>query len=305
MASILGSFAGRVRGSIESGDSLTSKATKYAELLLSPGDPREALLIGEAARWTAAVGQDHLMFFTADEMEYLCAVCGLADIAENDGQAGVCAVASALSLVGERALTRLCRFIGRPPLIVPYESDLEEEEVERARDAQSSEKWWSVTQMGLDLVLKLAAELDHPVAGRITACEGFGELASGLLRLSLRKRETSPHGGWTAVCEAAEVALEALLRRGGAEALGREGCAPLRTEAADKGGDGVVPQTLLDMLEAPEAVAPAPKLCGAGCGELGAKTCSRCKAVRYCSRDCQSLAWKNGHKLECGGEVAA
>ena len=28
--------------------------------------------------------------------------------------------------------------------------------------------------------------------------------------------------------------------------------------------------------------------------------CARCKAVRYCSRDCQRAHWKNGHKQECG-----
>ncbi len=28
--------------------------------------------------------------------------------------------------------------------------------------------------------------------------------------------------------------------------------------------------------------------------------CARCEAVYYCSRECQKLAWKRGHKKQCG-----
>jgi hypothetical protein len=31
------------------------------------------------------------------------------------------------------------------------------------------------------------------------------------------------------------------------------------------------------------------------------KKCSRCGAVRYCTRACQVAHWKAGHKRECGG----
>jgi MYND finger len=27
--------------------------------------------------------------------------------------------------------------------------------------------------------------------------------------------------------------------------------------------------------------------------------CSKCRSVRYCSRECQVLHWKKGHKKEC------
>ena len=29
------------------------------------------------------------------------------------------------------------------------------------------------------------------------------------------------------------------------------------------------------------------------------KSCSKCKVARYCTRNCQTLHWKNGHKIEC------
>jgi hypothetical protein len=35
------------------------------------------------------------------------------------------------------------------------------------------------------------------------------------------------------------------------------------------------------------------------CDEEAELTCARCKSVRYCGRACQSLDWKNGHKLRC------
>ncbi|GLJ28235.1 hypothetical protein SUGI_0554660 [Cryptomeria japonica] len=35
------------------------------------------------------------------------------------------------------------------------------------------------------------------------------------------------------------------------------------------------------------------------CGEPGPKRCSRCKAVHYCSSECQTKHWTQGHKLDC------
>jgi hypothetical protein len=35
------------------------------------------------------------------------------------------------------------------------------------------------------------------------------------------------------------------------------------------------------------------------CGEEAKMTCSRCKSVRYCGKNCQQVGWKNGHKLTC------
>lgn len=35
-----------------------------------------------------------------------------------------------------------------------------------------------------------------------------------------------------------------------------------------------------------------------GCDNEGTKTCSRCKIVSYCSRECQKKHWK-AHKMEC------
>eukprot|EP00058_Branchiostoma_floridae_P018915 XP_002604404.1 hypothetical protein BRAFLDRAFT_79292 [Branchiostoma floridae] len=39
--------------------------------------------------------------------------------------------------------------------------------------------------------------------------------------------------------------------------------------------------------------------CVCGCG--GAKACSRCHQVRYCSKEHQVLDWRAGHKAACGG----
>ncbi|KAL0947158.1 hypothetical protein HGRIS_013285 [Hohenbuehelia grisea] len=35
------------------------------------------------------------------------------------------------------------------------------------------------------------------------------------------------------------------------------------------------------------------------CDEDGAQRCTRCKSVEYCGKECQTLHWKNGHKLVC------
>ncbi|OIW03997.1 hypothetical protein TanjilG_30273 [Lupinus angustifolius] len=35
------------------------------------------------------------------------------------------------------------------------------------------------------------------------------------------------------------------------------------------------------------------------CGKKGSKKCSRCKAVRYCSQECQHLDWRSGHQTSC------
>eukprot|EP00037_Helgoeca_nana_P001590 m.27967 g.27967 ORF g.27967 m.27967 type:complete len:176 (+) comp11973_c0_seq1:147-674(+) len=40
--------------------------------------------------------------------------------------------------------------------------------------------------------------------------------------------------------------------------------------------------------------------CANGCGKPGTKRCNGCKAVSYCSVECQRIDWKqNGHKVEC------
>jgi hypothetical protein len=35
------------------------------------------------------------------------------------------------------------------------------------------------------------------------------------------------------------------------------------------------------------------------CNKEAENTCSRCKSVRYCGKPCQSLDWRNGHKMRC------
>ncbi|XP_029125484.1 uncharacterized protein LOC109790354 isoform X2 [Cajanus cajan] len=37
----------------------------------------------------------------------------------------------------------------------------------------------------------------------------------------------------------------------------------------------------------------------ASCGNLSTTRCSRCKAARYCSMECQIIHWRSGHKYEC------
>jgi hypothetical protein len=37
----------------------------------------------------------------------------------------------------------------------------------------------------------------------------------------------------------------------------------------------------------------------AQCGKPGLERCTACKVVYYCSRACQAVAWREGHKLEC------
>jgi hypothetical protein len=40
--------------------------------------------------------------------------------------------------------------------------------------------------------------------------------------------------------------------------------------------------------------------CATGCGKPGTKRCNGCKAVFYCSVECQRIHWKqNGHKAAC------
>ena len=35
-----------------------------------------------------------------------------------------------------------------------------------------------------------------------------------------------------------------------------------------------------------------------GCHNVGSRRCSRCKVARYCSKECQTAAWKQ-HKKQC------
>eukprot|EP00953_Heterococcus_sp_UTEX-ZZ885_P020869 11681-Heterococcus_DN1.PRE.1 len=37
----------------------------------------------------------------------------------------------------------------------------------------------------------------------------------------------------------------------------------------------------------------------AGCSKTAKKWCAQCHAVKYCSRECQLLDWKAGHKAVC------
>ncbi|TKY68549.1 Nuclear-pore anchor [Spatholobus suberectus] len=40
------------------------------------------------------------------------------------------------------------------------------------------------------------------------------------------------------------------------------------------------------------------------CGHPSSKVCSRCKAIKYCSRTCQHFDWRSGHKFKCLVEKA-
>ncbi|KAG2488307.1 hypothetical protein HYH03_013157 [Edaphochlamys debaryana] len=84
---------------------------------------------------------------------------------------------------------------------------------------------------------------------------------------------------------------------------------------ARAGNASMVP--LLWCVELPEAEVAAwlPRSCGlgeacvslAGDGEAGVRlqACAGCRAVHYCSRECQRAAWLAGHKEECAGAAAA
>jgi MYND finger len=51
------------------------------------------------------------------------------------------------------------------------------------------------------------------------------------------------------------------------------------------------------------AAAPPSGRCAHCLREAAAKKCARCKAVRYCSKECQTAAWK-AHKKECKAPAA-
>jgi MYND finger len=51
------------------------------------------------------------------------------------------------------------------------------------------------------------------------------------------------------------------------------------------------------------AAAPPSGRCAHCLREAAAKKCSRCKTVRYCSKECQTAAWK-AHKKECKAPAA-
>ena len=45
-------------------------------------------------------------------------------------------------------------------------------------------------------------------------------------------------------------------------------------------------------------------MCANACGKMakkgeGLKACNRCRSVWYCSRECQTQHWKQGHKSDC------
>lgn len=53
-----------------------------------------------------------------------------------------------------------------------------------------------------------------------------------------------------------------------------------------------------------ESSAPCVETCAATpCSLPGTLVCSRCKAVRYCSKGCQASHWRAGHKTACGEAI--
>ena len=58
-----------------------------------------------------------------------------------------------------------------------------------------------------------------------------------------------------------------------------------------------------------ECVSGASTRCSA-CGKTETKTaklklCNGCRSTKYCSKDCQKRAWKEGHKLACKAIIKA
>ena len=41
------------------------------------------------------------------------------------------------------------------------------------------------------------------------------------------------------------------------------------------------------------------RCCNGVCDGVGNHVCSRCKAVKYCSRECQLVHWNANHRDEC------
>jgi hypothetical protein len=48
-----------------------------------------------------------------------------------------------------------------------------------------------------------------------------------------------------------------------------------------------------------EDLKPKDMCYGDSCDEEAELSCSKCKMVRYCGKECQSWHWKNGHRPRC------
>jgi hypothetical protein len=133
------------------------------------------------------------------------------------------------------------------------------------------------------------------------AAAGAGITNSSSRSSSSRERQNLSSQAQAAKTPAAAAAADVLGGRsagGGSQALSASSASPLSPAAcaADDGGSSCIGTS--------STVKPA-KPCAA-CGELfpKLKVCTRCRAVSYCSKDCQVAHWKAGHKQVCQEQPA-
>lgn len=64
--------------------------------------------------------------------------------------------------------------------------------------------------------------------------------------------------------------------------------------------DTIVKRTMKECKkEMVESVAKCCGFCGRSRGLIALQVCSKCRIVRYCSKDCQRLDWAQNHKVAC------
>lgn len=141
------------------------------------------------------------------------------------------------------------------------------------------------------------------VAEALQSCSGDGELVTFLADFINNVANSCP----SAVLDGAVTALEAAERVHGrdggkpAETL-RKALDSARRHGARKGKSAQQAASSQQQQPVVEPPGGAPcAQCGAHSGADGAplKACSRCRQVRYCSKECQQAAWKGGHKQSC------
>jgi hypothetical protein len=307
---------GKVVGMIPPDLPLQQKVEKYVELLLPEGENEERVLMGEPALWTRP-HYEYLEWFCSRDLEWFSAFCGLGHIC-HDGHVKI--VDDALC-ANPLALKALCTWTYKTPIVAGRKEKVVN--VDDRTKPQKGKGYVNVLSLGPLGLLYMLSGSSQKLKQLLSESKGYAGLIERLAELAIRNDPDFENlNGVAMVClkfllqSVPDKTIPELAKQNIIPGLEKKRSKKypqaaaiieilkknVGTQNTSKTSTATSKETKVDTNQSTtnesSSSTSTKRTCANCIKETDLQKCGRCKAIFYCSRECQTKHWSI-HKTTC------